>query len=83
MSQRIALLPLSGLDYQAPANVIDSKMKMSPTSRSWENHIRSLAAAIILRGADHTYSKANFQLLASSRLLLVRMLVTLVEMYLY
>ncbi|KAF2503124.1 hypothetical protein BU16DRAFT_30061 [Lophium mytilinum] len=46
-------------------------MKMSPASRNWEYHIRCLAAAIILRGPNHAYSKINFHLLASSRLLLM------------
>lgn len=58
---------------------IDQKMKMSPESRNWQNHIRCLVAAIILRGTDHTYSKSNFQLLACSRLLLVRRPVVAVE----
>lgn len=46
-------------------------MKMSPATRNWENHLRCLAAAILLRGTDYPYSKTNSQLLASSRLLLV------------
>jgi hypothetical protein len=44
---------------------------MSPASRNWETHVRCLAAVIILRDTNHAYSKINFQVLASSRTLLV------------
>ncbi|KAJ3526805.1 hypothetical protein NM208_g11011 [Fusarium decemcellulare] len=47
------------------------EMKMSPASRNWEDHLRCLAAAILLRGPDQLYSKTNYQLLASSRMLIV------------
>ncbi|KAF4470576.1 hypothetical protein FALBO_2512 [Fusarium albosuccineum] len=46
------------------------EMKMSPASRNWEDHLRCLAAAILLRGPDELYSKTNYQLLASSRMLI-------------
>lgn len=45
---------------------------MSPTSRNWQSHIRGLAHAIYLRGMHHAYSETNRQLLAFSRLFIVR-----------
>ncbi|KAI1394363.1 uncharacterized protein F4822DRAFT_424842 [Hypoxylon trugodes] len=47
------------------------ELEMFPTSRKWHEHIRGLAAAILLRGSEHAYSVNNERLVASSRLFVI------------
>lgn len=61
----------SSLDFL----IISYQMKMLPVSRNWESHIRCLAAAVARRGSN--FSQANHDLLASSRLLLVRVFLSI------